>query len=241
MHTQVPPKPCEITWLPRMLSAVLIRCGNLIYGREPSYLKFRAVEVIARVPYHSWSAAAFTLLTLWYADSVRALALSKLAAFAHTASQNETMHVIVISELTRQEEGSPHLHYTLIPILFAFVYFWASYLLYLIRPRLSFELNYLFESHAEAQYARFLALRGTELAGKPMHSEFLAWYGRSVVTQYDFFQSVLADERAHRTHALECIDYVQDAARMRMLFCLGAGLVAAACAYLTYLYIVHLG
>ena len=52
--------------VPRMLGGFLVGCGNLFYGREPSYLKFRAVEVIARVPYHSWSSAAYTLLTGFY-------------------------------------------------------------------------------------------------------------------------------------------------------------------------------
>ena len=52
--------------MPRLLGGILVWCGNVIYGKKPSYLKFRAVEVIARVPYHSWSSVAFTLLTLFY-------------------------------------------------------------------------------------------------------------------------------------------------------------------------------
>ena len=60
----------------------LVDCGNVVYGEEPSYQKFRAIEVIARVPYHSWASAAFTLLTLFYADETRALALAKLSRFA---------------------------------------------------------------------------------------------------------------------------------------------------------------
>jgi hypothetical protein len=52
-------------FLPRVLGNLLVWAGNLVYGREPSYLKFRAVEIIARVPYQSWSSAAYTMLTLF--------------------------------------------------------------------------------------------------------------------------------------------------------------------------------
>ena len=54
--------------LPRILGNILIFFGNLVYGRAPTYLKFRAIEVIARVPYHSWSSASYTHLTLFFTD-----------------------------------------------------------------------------------------------------------------------------------------------------------------------------
>ena len=87
--------------LPRIFGGFLIWCGNTLYGHKPSYAKFRAIEVIARVPYHSWSSAVFTLLTLFYADEKRALALSAISRFANFAASNETMHVVVISALAR--------------------------------------------------------------------------------------------------------------------------------------------
>src|SRR5690606_8474837 len=78
--------------LPRMLGGFLVFCGNLVYGAEPSYLKFRAVEVIARVPYHSWASAAFTLLTMFYTSEARAMKLAKIKDYSILASNNETMH-----------------------------------------------------------------------------------------------------------------------------------------------------
>ncbi len=54
--------------IPRVFGGFLIWCGNAFYGHAPSYLKFRAIEVIARVPYHSWESAIYTLLTLFYQD-----------------------------------------------------------------------------------------------------------------------------------------------------------------------------
>ncbi len=202
-------QPCDSyrpAIIPRMLGAALVFCGNVVYGFEPSYLKFRAVEVIARVPYFSWESVAYTLLTVFYSREARALALSNTARFARLAQDNETMHVVVISCLAAKEMRAGFIRYTLIPMLFAFFYFWASYILYLIKPRFSLELNYLFEGHAFAQYSRFLELYGDELKKKPLHSDFLVWYGRFPRTQYEFFQSVRNDEIIHRNSSIHEIE-----------------------------------
>lgn len=188
--------------LPRLLGGFLVACGNIFYGREPSYLKFRAVEVIARVPYHSWASAAYTLLTLFYRSEARALELSRVTRFARLSQDNETMHVVVISHLCMKQRAG-WMRHTLIPMWFAFFYFWWSYILYLINPRYSYELNYLFESHAFDQYSRFLETRGEELKKRPVQSEFLAWYGRHPRNEYEFFLSVRNDEIVHRNRSIE--------------------------------------
>ncbi len=105
--------------LPRLLAGVLVSGGTLIYGAAPSYLKFRAVEVIARVPYHAWQAVGFMLMTMFYADEQRALRLAETEDFARIAQDNETMHVVVVSALARTEERSGFLRDTAIPLLFA--------------------------------------------------------------------------------------------------------------------------
>ena len=213
--------------LPRILGHFLVLCGNIVYGRNPSYLKFRAVEIIARVPYHSWSSAAFTLLTLFFSDEQKALRLTNLANYAKIASDNETMHVVVISKLAQKEERLGLIRHTVIPMLFAFFYFWASYCLYLLRPRWSYELNYLFESHAFEQYSRFLELRGEELKKKPVQSDFLDWYGRNPINQYDFFLSIRNDEIVHRNQSIHEIDEEADKQRVRVLKTLVLFIIAA--------------
>lgn len=200
--------------LPKLLGTFLVTCGNVVYGKEPSYLKFRAVEVIARVPYHSWESAAYTLLTMFYTREAKALDLSHVTRFSRLAQDNETMHVVVISKLARDEERAGVIRHTLVPMFFAFFYFWWSYFLYLINPRYSFELNYLFEQHAFDSYSRFLQTRERELIEKPMHSAYLDWYGRHPETQYDFFLSVRNDEIIHRNSSIEEIERRQRARRL---------------------------
>lgn len=192
----------EVSVIPKVLGGLLVFAGNTVYGKAPSYLKFRAVEVIARVPYHSWESAAYTLLTLFYTRESRALALSKISHFARLAQDNETMHVVVISKLAREEERVGFFRHTFIPLVFAFFYFWASYTLYLVRCKWSMELNYLFEQHAYDQYSEFLENYGDELKKKRVSSDFLLWYGRDPQNQYEFFESVRNDELIHRNRSV---------------------------------------
>lgn len=192
--------------VPRFLGKFLVWSGNLVYGREPSYLKFRAVEVIARVPYHSWSSAAYTLITMFYRDEKKAMALSKVTRYARIAQDNETMHVVVISQLAKHQERAGFFRHTFIPMWFALFYFWWAYFLYLVNPRWSYELNYLFENHAFEQYSIFLEKHGEELKKRPVESDFLAWYGRNPRNQYEFFRSVRNDEIIHRNASIKGIE-----------------------------------
>ncbi len=192
-----------ISTLPRLLGRLLVWSGSALYGKKPSLLKFRAIEVIARVPYHSWTSASYTLLTLFYGNEAKALALSRATRYARLAQDNETMHVVVISTLAKTERAGL-IRFTLIPLVFAFFYFWASYLLYLIRPRYSYELNYLFEDHAFEQYNEYIETHA-DLRDTPIESAFLEWYGRHPRTQYEFFCSVRNDELIHRNSSIHQI------------------------------------
>lgn len=193
----------NIALVPRILGSILVASGNLFYGKKPSYLKFRAVEVIARVPYHSWAAVAHTLLTLFYQNEKKALDLCEDSNFARLSQENETMHVIVISKLCQDEgqKGNFIIH-TLVPLLFAFFYYWMSYLMYILKPSWSLQLNYLFEDHAFHQYDQFLKENEKELKDKIVASDFLLWYGRDPKSQYEFFECVRNDELIHRNKSI---------------------------------------
>ncbi len=203
--------------IPRSLGGLIIWCGNTVYGKKPSYLKFRAVEIIARVPYHSWASAVFTLLTMFFNDEHRALKLSAISRFSRFASDNETMHVVVISALARKEQSAGVIRYTIIPMLFAFFYFWLSYIVYIVSPRSSLETNYLFEQHAYDQYTRFLKDNEDELKSKSIESDFLAWYGRHPRSQYEFFMSVRNDELVHRNRSIREIEMNQNRTQVSTL------------------------
>ena len=188
--------------VPRVLGWLLVTAGNTVYGKRPSYGKFKAVEVIARIPYQSWEVAAYTLLTGFYGDEERAIKLAKTSSFSRQAQDNETMHVVVITQLCKRMRNIGFFRHTLIPLLFAFFYFWTIYVLYIFSRRAALELNFLFESHAYDQYSKFLHLHEATLKNTPIVSEFLSFYGRECRSEYEFFESVRNDELIHRNRSI---------------------------------------
>lgn len=193
---------CHVGIVPRLLGAILVGAGNLFYGKDPSYKKFKAVEVIARIPYQSWEVASYTFLTAFYSNEAKAIELSKTSAFSRVAQDNETMHVVVISQIVQREGGDSFILHTFIPLIFSFFYFWAIFILYFASPRSALELNYLFEDHAFEQYDLFLKREGEKLKAKPVSSAFLDFYGRRVENEHDLFLSMRNDELIHRNSSM---------------------------------------
>ncbi len=184
--------------IPKILGTILVTCGNFVYGREPSYGKFKAVEVIARIPYQSWEVASYTLLTMFYSNEKKALALSQLSTFSRVSQDNETMHVVVLSQLAKKYGEDGWLRHTLVPLLFSFFYAAASYILYLFSPKSALQLNYLFEGHAYSQYSRFVEHNAETLKSRHVCIDFLDFYGRNPQSEYDLFVSIRNDEIIHR-------------------------------------------
>ncbi len=184
--------------IPKILGMILVTCGNLVYGREPSYGKFKAVEVIARIPYQSWEVASYTLLTMFYSNEKKALALSRLSTFSRVSQDNETMHVVVLSQLAKKYGEDGLIRHTLVPLLFSFFYAAASYILYLFSAKSALQLNYLFEDHAYAQYSRFVEHNAEILKDRHVCIDFLDFYGRNPQSEYDLFVSIRNDEIIHR-------------------------------------------
>lgn len=188
----------KVGWVAAVLGYILVGTGNFIYGKKPSYAKFKAIEVIARIPYQSWEVATYTLLTALYSNEKRAVELAKTSAFSRMAQDTETLHVVVISQIVCKLKAQRFLKHTLIPLLMSFFYFWTLYFLYLIYRKAALELNYVFENHAYHQYSQFLEMEGDAMKHRVCMYEFLSFYGRNVITEYEFFETVRNDELIHR-------------------------------------------
>ncbi len=193
-----------------VLGWLLVASGTIVYGKKPSYAKFKAVEVIARIPYQSWEVATYTLLTGFYGNEKRAIELTKTSAFSRQAQDNETMHVVVITQICKRLRCVGPVRHMFIPLVFAFFYFWTIYLLYMISRKSALELNYLFESHAYQQYGEFLALYGEKLRDTPVMSDFLVLYGRNARSEYELFESIRNDELIHRNRSIRELEARKD-------------------------------
>jgi ubiquinol oxidase len=186
----------------RVLGHIFIGFGNFMYGKQPSYPKFKAIEVVARIPYQSWEVASYTLLTWFYGNEKRAIELAKTSAFSRMAQDNETMHVVVMSQIVKRLKSEHFFKHTLIPFLFATVYAFIVFFLYLVSRRAALELNYVFECHAFEQYSEFLETHAERLRITPFSSDFLHFYGRHVLSEYELFETIRNDELIHRNRSI---------------------------------------
>lgn len=184
--------------LSKILGNFLVSMGNFSYGEAPSYGKFKSIEVVARIPYQSWEVVGYMLLTMFYSNEKKAMELSQTSRFSRLSQDNETMHVVVMSQLAKKYGEDNFFWHTLLPLGFSFFYFVTSFLLYLFSPKKALEINYIFEEHAFSQYDRFLELHEKELLHKPVMIDFLDFYGRHVKNEYEFFRSIRNDEIIHR-------------------------------------------
>lgn len=195
----------KVGLIPNILGHLLVFSGNIVYGRKPTYRKFKAIEVIARIPYQSWEVVSYMFLTAMYSNEKKAIELSKVSEFSREAQDNETMHVVVISQIVKRIHTNNFFLHTLVPLFFSFFYFIASFTLYLFSHKAALELNYMFEHHAFTQYSLFLEKNEKKLKGNKVDDDFLRFYGRPKSNEYDLFLSIRNDEIIHRNLSIEKI------------------------------------
>lgn len=178
---------------------------DLIYGKESSVEKFRVLEVVARVPYQAWEQVAFVAVTHTHEDPSLARRVHDRALQARSQQDNELFHLLIMEELldNRRFERSA-VRGRFLPQLIAFGYYHLSWLLYVVRPRLSYALNADFEDHAMHTYLDYIDAH-PDLAQQRWVSQFRDEYG-DYSTVADVLLSIALDEQHHRDESLALID-----------------------------------
>ncbi len=190
---------------PRIISNFLFGTVDILYGFKPSIQKFKVIEVVARVPYETWEFVNYFLITSFFNNEDKAIKYSKIANFGKFSQDNETMHVVVISQICKNENKGNWFSHTLVPIILAYIYFFISTILYIFSKKASYELNYLFENHAYNQYSKYILENKDKLKNKKFNSKYLEYYGRKINNELDLFISIRNDEIIHRNKSIEYI------------------------------------
>jgi ubiquinol oxidase len=174
---------------------------NLVYGRTRTLSKFKVLEVVARVPYQAWEQVAYVAMTHTYSAPGFARRIFEFVKESRAQQDNEQWHLLILEELVQNKglrEG--FLLYRVAPQLVAFLYYHISWILYVIRPALSYELNADFEDHAEHEYMQFVS-ENPALESEPFSSEFAGDYG-VFASLGDLFRNIGLDERHHKEESL---------------------------------------
>jgi ubiquinol oxidase len=184
-----------------VLARLLFFTMDLVYARKRTFSKFKVLEVVARVPYQAWEQVAYVALTHKHGAPDFARRIFEFVQEARHQQDNEQWHLLILEELVQKQgirEG--FLRYRVFPQLLAFFYYHTSWLLYVMRPRLSYRLNADFEDHAEHEYMEFVR-EHPELEDESWESVFTADYG-SYQSVADMLRQIGLDERQHKEESV---------------------------------------
>lgn len=174
---------------------------DLAYGRRRTLSKFKVLEVIARVPYQAWENVAYVALTHTYSMPDFARRVFDFVRESRAQQDNEQWHLLILEELTDKKSIRENFFlYRLVPQLIAFFYYHVSWLLYVVKPSLSYGLNADFEDHAEHEYMEYVR-ENPGLESEPFESQFCGDYG-SFKSLADLFRRIGLDERMHKEESL---------------------------------------
>ncbi len=170
---------------------------DVLYGRRPSFEKFLVLEHLAQVPYRSWERVAQRRIARSGGRSVLARRIQRRVAEARAQHDNEQWHMLVMEHLVARN-GQPltRWRHRLLPRLLAMPWQLTTWLIHLVRPQWSYQLNAAFEAHAERSYMHFVATHP-----ETEHDTFdsvLATRWTVPVTVADVLRQIGHDERMHR-------------------------------------------
>jgi len=184
-----------------LLARCLFSGMDLFYGRKRTLSKFKVLEVIARVPYQAWEHVAYIAMTHTYAEPGFARRVFEFVKESRAQQDNEQWHLLILEEMVQKGGvGENFLLARIAPQIVAFAYYHISWLLYVIDPKLSYELNADFEDHAEHEYMEFVR-DNPEFETRPFASDFESDYGR-FASSADLFRRIGLDERHHKLESL---------------------------------------
>lgn len=188
-----------------LLAKILFLVMDVLYGKKRTWNKFKVLELIARVPYQSWEHVAYIAITHTYHHADFARRVYQRIQESRHQQDNEQWHLLILEEwIHRHHIPEPFIRYRLLPQIIAFIYYHISWLLYVIKPALSYRMNLEFEDHAEREYMKFVE-EHPEFEQEPFESCFKQDYG-NFDTMADVLRQIGFDERLHKEDSMAKIE-----------------------------------
>lgn len=184
---------------------ILFKAMDFIYGKKATLSKFLVLEIVARMPYVAWEQVSYVAITHTHSSPKFAREIHGEVIDAREQQDNELWHLLIIEELT-QKKGKRHglIKVRVLPQILAYIYYHISWLLFVIKPKLSYQLNAEFEDHAEHEYMQYV-LDHPEIDDEKWESTFKKDYG-NFETVGDLLRNIGLDERHHKQKSLDQIE-----------------------------------
>jgi len=182
-------------------SRLLFGFMNIVYGRGGSLLKFRVLELLARVPYQTWERAAYRAVSKLSRRTGAARRIYWAMVESRAQQDNEQWHLFVLDEIIqRKGVRTRWFRHRVLPRVLAGLYHPMSWVLFIVNPATSYRLNASFEDHAEHEYMHYVA-EHPELENELFRSELSEVFGH-VATIADVLRQIGHDERVHKLDSL---------------------------------------
>ena len=183
------------------LARFLFLFMDVFYGRRKTLSKFKVLEVIARVPYQAWEHVAYIAMTHTYAMPNFARRIFEFIQESRHQQDNEQWHLLILEEMVQKKNLHENFFlHRILPQFMAFFYYHISWILYVMRPAWSYDLNADFEDHAEHEYMEFVR-DNPSFEQEPFDSDFKSDYG-NFKSLADLFRNIGVDERIHKEESL---------------------------------------
>ena len=166
--------------------------------KDRDYARFYVLETVARVPYFSF----VSVLHLYESLGVWRKADFLETHFAQT--MNEYHHLLIMEDLGGDERFVDRFfaQHT------AFAYYWLTCLLYVMSPRMAYNLSEQVEEHAYHTYDEFLKQNGASLSLEKPPAVASNYYD-DVNNLYDVFTRVRDDEGDHVKTMQDCQNFLE--------------------------------
>ncbi|MCK5073743.1 MAG: hypothetical protein KAQ98_09985 [Bacteriovoracaceae bacterium] len=189
-----------------LFARLLFFMMDVFYGKKRTLVKFRILELLARIPYQAWEQGAYCDITRKYENTGRAYKIHQFLKKTREQQDNELWHLLILEELIQNMNiKENYIYHGIFPQLAAFMYYIASWLIYKINPRISFTFNAWFEDHAEHEYMLFTK-ENPQFDQMEFDSTFKSVYG-DYKTYGDVFRRIGVDERKHKKESLEYLEH----------------------------------
>jgi hypothetical protein len=183
------------------VSRLLFGFVNVVYGRGGSLLKFRVLELLARIPYQTWERAAYRAITKASRRTGMARRIYRAMVESRAQQDNEQWHLFVLDELIeRRNLRVGWFRHRMLPRMLAGLYHPMCWVLFVVNPATSYRLNASFEDHAEHEYMHYVA-EHPEFDNELFRSELHDVFGH-VATIADTLRQIGHDERVHKLDSL---------------------------------------
>ncbi len=173
---------------------------DLVTGKKTTLAKAKLIETLASIPYRSWEARQYGLMTRMYRDDGAVQKARRIMDWGREAQDNEYWHLLVINEKMK-EDGvrDPWYLSPAIPFLMVASYILLSRLLAAVNISRAFLFNAEFEDHAEHVYAGFVEDH-PEWDEQPVGPGLVRGYG-DFQRWGDVFRRIGLDERDHMNNS----------------------------------------